>query len=143
MEMAAIAVCSNFAWEFTWAFPKAHFKKVSVLILLAFTALYYFFVNQGMDTPIGSNSAYICQVILSATSLILLLGSRSLEGFSLAVGYLKCVGTGMNTVMMMLHYPENRFLHAMGIIAFVMDVTYIAYFLRMRRSGALPTLQTA
>ena len=183
MEMTAVAVCSNFAWEFIWSFPfktdmgwflvwtyrawffmdififwqllkwgdkqitqsafRLHFKKVAVLILLGFTALYYFFVKQGMDTPIGSNSAYVCQIILSSTCLLLLMGSRSLEGFSLSVGYLKCIGTGMNTVMMMLHYPENRLLHTMGIIAFVLDVTYIAYFQRKRRSAGFPALQMA
>jgi hypothetical protein len=177
MDMAAIAVCSNFAWEFTWSWPfktdmgwflvwtyrawffldififwqllrwgnkqvtqpafKANFKAAAVLVTLGFTVLYYFYVKQEMDTPIGANSAYLCQLILSSTCLLLLLGSRDLEGFSLPVAWLKCVGTGMNTVMMMLHYPANHFLHALGILAFILDTTYIAYFLGKRKALAV------
>jgi hypothetical protein len=176
MEMAAIAVCSNFAWEFTWSWPfktdmgwflvwtyrawffldififwqllkwgskqvsqpafRDHFKPAAVFITLGFAALYYFYVRQGMDTSIGANSAYMCQLILSSTCLLLLLGSSSVEGFSPAVAWLKCVGTGMNTVMMMLHYPQNHFLHALGILAFILDTTYIGYFLRLKAKGS-------
>lgn len=176
MEMAAIAVCSNFAWEFTWSFPfktdmgwflvwtyrawffldififwlllrhgpkqiteasfRKHFTPAAILITVAFGFLYFLFVKQGMDTPIGANSAYMCQVILSSTCLLLLLGSSTSEGFSTAVGWLKCVGTGMNTVMMLLHYPGNHFLHALGIISFIIDATYILSLAKMRRAEA-------
>lgn len=176
MEMAAIAVCSNFAWEFVWSFPfktdmgwllvwtyrawffldigivwlllkhgpkqitqpawRRHFTPATVFLILAFGVLYYFFVKQGMDEPIGANSAYICQVILSGSCLLLLLGSPTAAGFSTAVAWLKCVGTGMNTVMMFLHFPTNRFLHALGVIAFVIDVTYILNLARRRRAEA-------
>jgi hypothetical protein len=173
MEMAAIAVCSNFAWEFTWSFlfktdmgwflvwmyrawffmdvyifwlllkygPKQmvqpafrrHFTPAVLAITAAFGILYWLFVRQGMDEPIGANSAYICQVILSSTCLMLLMSSPSARVFSTAVAWLKCVGTGMNTVMMFLHYPENRFLHALGVVAFCIDITFIAYLAGRRR----------
>lgn len=172
MEMAAIAVCSNFAWEFTWSWPfhtdmgwflvwtyrvwffldififwqllkwgpkqvtqrafRDNFRIAAPLITMGFVLLYYFFVKQGMDTLIGANSAYMCQLILSSTCLLLLLDSPTLAGFSLTVAWLKCVGTGMNTVMMLLHYPANHFLHALGILAFILDSTYIFYFLKHR-----------
>lgn len=176
MEMAAIAVCSNLAWEFTWSFPyktdmgwflvwtyrtwffmdififwlllkygprqiaqpafRRHFTPAALAITAAFTALYWLFVRQGMDEPIGANSAYICQVILSSTCLMLLLSSPDARPFSTAVAWLKCVGTGMNTVMMFLHYPENRFLHALGVVAFIIDMTFIACLAGRRRLEA-------
>lgn len=183
MELAALTVCSNFAWEFIWSFPfktdvgwflvwtyrawffldilivwllikygpkqivqpafRKHFTPAVLLIILAFTVLYYFFAKQGMDTPIGSNSAYICQVILSASCLLLLLGRESAEGFSMAVAWLRTLGTAMNTVMMLSHFPDNRLLHSMGIMAFVMDMIYIATLARMRRRDALGGLAAA
>lgn len=176
IEMAAIAVCSNFAWEFTWSWPlntdmgwflvwtyrawffldififwqllrwggkqisqpglRSHFKPAAVFVTLGFTVLYYFFGKQGMDTPIGANSAYIAQLIVSPACLLLLLGSPGLEGFSLAVAWLRTLGTGMNTIMMMLHYPGNHFLHTMGILAFILDAIYIGAFLRRRAARA-------
>jgi hypothetical protein len=183
MEMAAVAVCSNFAWEFTWSWPfktdmgwflvwtyrawffldififwqllrwgskqisqpafRDRFKAAAIFITLGFTALYYFFVREGMDTPIGANSAYLAQIIVSSTCLLLLLGTPDLEGFSASVAWLKCVGTGMNTVMMMMHYPRNHFLHTLGILAFIMDATYIGYFLRMKAKEAAIAPDTA
>ncbi len=178
MEMAAVAVCSNFAWEFTWSWPfhtdmgfflvwtyrawffldififwqllkwgpkqiyqpalRAHFKPVAAATTVGFGVLYYLFVRQGMDTSIGANSAYLCQLLLSSSCILLLLGSSGVEGFSGAVAWLKCVGTGMNTVMMILHYPQNHFLHALGILAFIVDSTYIAVYHSRRRRRQNP-----
>lgn len=176
MDMAAIAVCSNFAWEgiWSWAFKtdmgwflvwtyrawffldififwqllrwgskqisqpafRDHFKPAAVFIALGFTVLYYFYVQEGMDTPIGANSAYLAQIIVSSTCLLLLLGSPDAKILSLAVAWLKGTGTGMNTVMMLMHYPHNHFLHTLGILAFILDTTYIGYLLRLKAAEA-------
>ncbi|HKP96023.1 MAG TPA: hypothetical protein VJ385_09730 [Fibrobacteria bacterium] len=175
MEMAAIAVCSNFAWEFVWSWCfrtdmgwflvwtyrawffldifivwqllkwgskqvyqpgfRAHFKLGVIFATLGFTALYYFYTKGGLDTSIGANSAYMCQLILSSSCLLLILGNPDVAQFSLAVAWLKCIGTGMNTIMLMHHYPQNHFLHSLGILAFMCDSTYIGYFLRLKAKG--------
>jgi hypothetical protein len=177
IEMAAVAGCSNIAWEFIWSWAfrtdmglflvwtyrawffldififwqmlkwggkqvtqpafKRHFKAASVLITLGFALLYYFYAKQGMDTLIGANSAYLCQLVISSTCLLLLLGSPSLAGFSLPIAWLRSLGTGMNTVMMILHYRGNHFLHLMGILSFIMDAVYIYNFYRMRNPKAV------
>ncbi|HKP98030.1 MAG TPA: hypothetical protein VJ385_20020 [Fibrobacteria bacterium] len=48
----------------------------------------------------------------------------------------------MNTIMLMYHYPQNHFLHSLGVLAFICDSTYIGYFLRLRANGRA-VLQTA
>src|SRR5258705_380889 len=83
------------------------------------------YTNGGLDTSIGANSAYMCQLILSSSCLLLILGDPDVAQFSLAVAWLKCIGTGMNTIMLMHHYPANHFLHSLGVLAFMCDSTYI------------------
>jgi hypothetical protein len=187
MEMAAVAGCSNIAWEFIWSWAfqtdmgrflvwtyrawffldvfifwqllrlgdqqvtqpafKKHFKPAAILITLAFASLYYFYAKQGMDTLIGANSAYLCQLVISSTCLLLLLGSPTLRGFSMPIAWLRSVGTGLNTVMMILHYPDNHFLHLMGILSAIMDAVYIYSFYGRRRAERAekkgPALQPA
>ncbi|MEO7778119.1 MAG: hypothetical protein ABIY63_11360, partial [Fibrobacteria bacterium] len=60
------------------------------------------------------------------------------------IAWLRSVGTGMNTVMMILHYPENHFLHLMGILSAVMDAVYIySFYSRRRVERKSPALQPA
>lgn len=100
--------------------------------LLSFFVLYYFFTAQGHDTPIGANSAYIAQLFISVYYVLLVLQRSDFTGFSLTFAFLRTIGTGMNTVFMFIHYGDNHWLHAMGVIAFLCDVFYIYTFIRKR-----------
>ncbi|MDB5104327.1 MAG: hypothetical protein JWP91_2016 [Fibrobacteres bacterium] len=117
-----------------------HFKPLTVGLLAVFTLIYYFFIKEGHDTLIGANSAYIAQMFVSVLSLTLLLGNPGLRGFSFNVGWLRTFGTGANTVFMFMHYPGNHFLHSMAASSFVIDIAFLAIFLRFksRSSGPAP-----
>lgn len=112
---------------------RRHFVPAIIGAMLSFGVLYYFFTAQGHDTPIGANSAYIAQLFISVYYVLLVLQREDFTGFSLTFAYLRTIGTGMNTVFMLVHYPSNHFLHAMGLIALVLDIFYIAAFTRKRR----------
>jgi hypothetical protein len=173
MDMAVVAVCSNFAWEtlWSWAFKTdmgwglvwtyrawffldiyifwltlkfgvsqtsipaltRHFKPAALAGLAAFGIVYYFFVSEGHDTRIGANSAYIAQLVISGPCLFLLLKNPGLKGFSFNVAWLRGFGTGANTVFMYLHYPADHFVQAMGTVSFVLDMLFLAVFLRFKR----------
>jgi hypothetical protein len=164
-EMAVVAGCSNFAWEFLWsfffftdmgfflvwtyrawffldififrqllrfgdkqvenAFLKRHFVVLSLSTTVAFGLVYYFFTKEGHDTFIGANSAYIAQLFISVYCLFLLIKAPSRLGFSPAIGWLRSVGTGMNTLFMLLHYRDNHFLHAIALICLALDGAYL------------------
>jgi hypothetical protein len=115
---------------------KRHFKPLILAATAGFFILYYFFTAEGNDTSIGANSAYIAQLFISAYYLLVILEPRDLRYFSTAVAWLRSVGTGMNTVFMLIHYPEYHWLHAMGLIALALDATYIFLFYRRRRTVA-------
>ena len=174
VEMAAVAACSNFAWEFLWAFRfftdmgyflvwtyrawffldififwlmlrygggqvetpflRRHYKAACVLTTLAFGLGYYFFTKEGHDTFIGANSAYIAQMFISSLCLILILKAPSVTLFSFPIGWLRSVGTGMNTIFMLLHYPGNHFLHTLALTSLVLDGFYLWVFWRKRHA---------
>lgn len=169
-EMAAVAGCSNFAWEFVWSFVvftdmgwfmrwtyrawffldivifwlmlrvggkqvgdgflRRHFKAACALGTAFFLVAYYFFVKEGHDTLIGANSAYIAQMFVSVFCLQMLLRAPTLEGFSWHIGWMRSLGTGMNTVFMLMHYPGNHFLHTLALSSLVLDIGYLALFRR-------------
>ncbi len=109
-------------------FLKKNFKLWCIASLLGCTVIYYYFVKQGYDMPIGANTAYICQIILSILCPLLLLNATSMDGFSFHFAWLRGFGTAANTVFMFLHYPENHFVHALGVMAFLLDMGYLALF---------------
>ncbi len=116
-------------------FVKKHFTATTLAGLAGFVLLYYFFIQQGHDTYIGANSAYIAQLFVSVYGLMLLLKAESLEGFSAGIGWLRSVGTGMNTIFMLMHYPQNHFLHAMALSSLALDSFYLWTYHRLRRTA--------
>ena len=83
----------------------------------------YFYVAQGFDTPIGANSGYILNIIISLLYPVLLL-SNNAANFSKTVAWCKFIGTACITVSMFLIYPTNYFVQTLGAICFVLDFFY-------------------
>lgn len=113
---------------------KKYFKTFTLAAMFGMMLLYYLFTHEGFDTSIGANSAYICQLFISALYIIMILREEDLTGYSLSVAWLRSVGTGLNTVFMILHYPDYHFLHAMGLIALSLDAVCITIF-TLRRAN--------
>ena len=113
---------------------KSHFRPLIVAVMLCFLALYYLFTSEGFDTSIGAHSAYIAQLFISGFYIVVILQQRDLRLFSASIAWLRSVGTGMNTVFMLIHYPQHHWLHAMGLIALLLDTCYIIMFYRLRAS---------
>lgn len=117
-------------------FLKRHLISLSLAMTAAFGVVYYFFTKEGHDTFIGANSAYIAQLFISVYCLLLLIESPSVRGFSHAFAWLRSVGTGMNTVFMLLHYEDNHFLHAIALTSLVLDACYLWLYRSKRAAGA-------
>lgn len=107
---------------------RQYFKPWAIASLIGWCLIYYCFVEQGYDMPIGANTAYIAQIILSILCPVVLLNAKNLDGFSFNFALLRSFGTGANTVFMFMHYPENHFVHTLGVISFVLDMGYLVMF---------------
>jgi hypothetical protein len=120
---------------------KAYYKPFVVLSVIGWAILYYFFKSGGYDTPIGATSAYIAQMFISVLYLVLLLRRSPLVSESNAVTWLRSVGTGLNTVFLLHHYPDKYFLLSLGLMSLIIDSAYIVLSVRFRRfvKSALPS----
>lgn len=110
-----------------------YFKPLVVATVVGMTILYYFFKSGGYDTPIGATSAYIAQMFISALYLLLLTRHLKFVWQSLSISWLRTVGTGLNTVFLILHYPGMYFLQSLGIMALIIDSVYLYFFITGRR----------
>ncbi|MEM6455343.1 MAG: hypothetical protein AAF772_09645 [Acidobacteriota bacterium] len=109
-----------------------------IVTALAFTGIYIAMWASGLDTPSGGNSAYIAQLIISVLYILVVLRGRDLERFSLAVAWLRMLGTGMITIFMLIHPGNdgNYFLRGMACLATSLDCICLVMFYRKRRALA-------
>lgn len=112
------------------------FRPALVAALAGWAAFYWTFRGQGYDLPLGSNSAYIVNIVMSTLYIGLVLRTADAALFGAAIGWLKGIGTGMVTVFVFLAYPENRFVQTLGVITALLDATYLAV-LHLRQRGRL------
>lgn len=120
-----------------------YFKPMVIATVIAMTILYYFFKSEGYDTSIGATSAYIAQMFISVLYWLLLVRQQQYVWQSLPISWLRSIGTGLNTVFLILHYPNMHFLQSLGIMALIVDSVYIVTFIRRRRAGTLHAAPTA
>jgi hypothetical protein len=104
------------------------FAPATVFGLAAWTAMLYFFVKQGMDSPYGGISGYILNVMMSALYIVLLVQQNDLRDFSYLVAWSKMLGTGILSVFNAILVPQNGFLMTLCAVTFLLDVAYIVTF---------------
>ena len=115
---------------------RAHFRPVVVVNALVWAALCWFFAREGYDTGIGANSGYVINVFLSSSCLLMLLRSEERTDFSAVIAWSKMLGTGLISVSLVLIYPRGYFVQTLGLLCFVLDVTYLFALARLRPAAS-------
>jgi hypothetical protein len=165
VEMPFLAVCSNIAWEFAWAWllytdlgrlfewglrvwffmdvfifyftvkygaaqmSKDLFGKWFLPFLLLLVAwwipVFYYFEIEGLDTKMGTTSAYMITVVMAA--LFIFNATRKAPGLiaTKSVAWLKFLGNLSMSIFVYLHHPDNQFLHLLTIAVFILNIIYI------------------
>ncbi len=125
-------------WQISDARLRKHYRPVFIGSLLFWLAFYFFFTREGHDSPIGANSAYIAQLLISVFYLLLLLKSEDTQRFSAPAMWLRVIGTGLVTLFMVMHYwdGQHNCLMVMCATSTVLDAIFIAVFLRKRAAGS-------
>jgi hypothetical protein len=119
---------------------KRYFKPLIIAIALCWGLFYWFFKVQGLDTPIGANSAYVAQILISVLYLMLILRHRKFVWSSAPIAWLRSLGTGFISVFMFMHYPDNRMLLLLCLLSAIIDGVYLYVFHRRTvHDGALVT----
>lgn len=117
---------------------RAHFKSLLTVTGVFWLGIYGLLKVQGYETPIGSVSAYICQFVISILCLYLIINVKTLYGFSWHIAWLRGVGTGLVSLFMFSHYPENYFVHFLCVFSGICDLTYMIYFWKRMKKEGIP-----
>ncbi len=114
---------------------RRHFRLLFVVSIL-FLGLYFraYHTAGRVDHYIGCVTAYADNVVISVVYLFQLARLRDVRGMSPLVSWMKMVGTGLNTIFMMLVFPTDPFVYGMGITLWTLDMLYI-FWLRQRRAA--------
>lgn len=107
---------------------RKYFKPITIFMLLAWIAAFYFYARQGLDTPIGTITAYFDNLPLSALYIVLVLRQSHLYHFSRVVKWSKMLGTGLVSVAVCSYWNTNFFLMTLCAVTLLLDITYIVAF---------------
>jgi hypothetical protein len=180
MEMPFLAVCSNIAWEFAWAFllytdlgklfewglrvwffmdvaifyftvkygagqmSRDLFGKKFLPFMLLLVAwwipVFYFFETEGLDTKMGTTSAYLITVVMA--SLFVYNATRKAPGLiaTKGVAWTKFLGNTSMSIFVYLHHPEAHFLHLLTIAVFILNIIYIIQASGKKNMNLIPAV---
>lgn len=104
-----------------------YFRIYFILGILFWLITLYFFINDGFDNLIGSNSFYVLNILMSVLYIFMFLRLENeyKKLFSSVIAWTKCFGTGFISLMVYLKWPNNNWVTALGIICFLIDFYYI------------------
>jgi hypothetical protein len=106
------------------------------LVLVGLVFFYWTLKREGYDLPLGSNSAYLDNILVSGLYLWFGL-TRDTADLSLTVSWSKMLGTGMVSVFVFWLYPDNSFIRVLAVITAVLDLSYFLLLLWRRRCARL------
>ncbi len=120
--------------QFTFSFSQKNAKAFTLASIVFFSFVYYFMVEEGWDTSIGSHSAYVCQLILSWFYAANIISAKSIKPYSILANWLRTYGTGIISVFMFIHYPNDHVLHILAVGAFVLDHVFLFHYYQRKKT---------
>ena len=105
-----------------------YYKWVFTFALVTWFIIQYFYIKQGFDNPIGAHSAYIINILIFSSYVLLFFRLEDKSILSFTAGWARGAGTGLISVMCFLKWPENYWLLSMCAICLLIDVFYMTLF---------------
>ncbi|MBU6342422.1 MAG: hypothetical protein KGS48_13080 [Bacteroidetes bacterium] len=100
-------------------------KVIFVGLTLACAAIITAFIKSELDNPMGSQTSYILNFLISATYIFNWLRFRKTQTYSNSVAWTKMLGTLMYSIFFFIRFPEVYAVTALSSAVFVLDVIYI------------------
>lgn len=113
---------------------RRHLRPIMAGLLIMFGVLFYTYAYSGYDNLVGTMTAYLDNILMSAFYVHLLLTRKNTQGFSEFVAWGKMLGTGLVSLAVCLQFNTNLFLIAICVATFVLDVLYIVVFYSKKNS---------
>lgn len=112
---------------------RRYFSAYAIVLTIAFGAAYWFMKQAGYETSIGAVSAYLLNTVISVLYVVNFYRVRDRDHYSIAIAWLKFLGTGLISVFMVMHYPDNHFIHLLAAIIAIYDAWYVGALHAHRR----------
>jgi hypothetical protein len=108
-----------------------YFKLLFGFSIFAWLVVLYFFIENGYDNAIGANSAFIIQLVISFTYLMLLLRIDKFRGkLNVSISWLRMFGSLLIGVMCIMHWPQNTWITSMVVIFMMIDIFFLVLMYR-------------
>ncbi|MEM6794085.1 MAG: hypothetical protein AAF725_08880 [Acidobacteriota bacterium] len=114
---------------------KKYFKPITLLSIVATTAMLYFYVAEGYDTAQGLNSGFMTTVLSASLYCLLFVRLNRPEKFSYPVAWTQFASVGFATLFVLAAAPENRMMLTLALVTMVFLALYAWLFTRARRNG--------
>lgn len=118
------------ARQFKGAWWRQRVKPLFVVNLLVWAVIIAVWELSSLHDPIGANSGYLLNLLLSVLSLVMFLRLGTPHLFSKVIGISRAVGTALISVSIASIYPESSVLIAATILCFLVDATYVTLLFR-------------
>ncbi|MCW3083972.1 MAG: hypothetical protein JWP12_1338 [Bacteroidetes bacterium] len=120
-------VFSMFRYGYKQVLPQnqKYFKAFFAYSILAWLAVLYFYIKDGNENPIGANSAYAIQLLISASCLGMMLRAPLEKGISYIAAWSRMLGSLFCGAMIIMHWPQNHWIIAMVVAYLIIDIFYI------------------
>jgi hypothetical protein len=130
------------AQQFSSATLRRSFPLAAFLTLAVFTGFFCVFIPT-VDDAGGISSAHILNLFMSVSYLPFLMnlykseGARGLEKLPAVSGWLKLLGVCGTTAFCMVHLPERKWVHAIGLVCITLDLVYLGLYYRLKSGMTL------
>lgn len=112
-----------------------YYKLLFTFGIISWFVILYFFIGQGFDNPIGANSAYVINILISSLYIFMFLRLEDKSILSFTTAWTKWMGTGLISLMCILRWPQNHWLISMCMACFLMDMFYMYLFLKFKKNN--------
>ncbi len=111
--------------QFQNPFFRDNSKIIAIITVIFGLIFFYTFKNAGYDTEIGTISAYLDNIMISALYIFLFVNHADKSLFSYHVAWYKMLGTGLISVALVWHWSENYFLMFITTVVLLLDIYYV------------------
>jgi hypothetical protein len=112
--------------------------------IAAWLVVLYFYIENKYDNPIGANSAYAIQLLISVTFVMLLLNVDKVRGkLNPLSNWLRMLGSLFCGIMCCMHWPKNTWIASMIVVYMIIDIYFLVKLYRKLAAEKLAPASSA
>lgn len=106
-------------------FLQRHAKAIFIGLTITAAFIVTAFVKTELDNPMGAQTSYLLNFLISSSYILNWLRLRKQEVFSKSVAWLKMLGTLMYSIYFLIAFPKDYAVTVLSSAVFILDMIYI------------------